>query len=843
MNVKMGKWQLLQAVASFFFLALLIIQASSSSAHEGEEELQVPSDGDRTLENAQFEKLQAALLTLNAQKEDLAIDDHNLAVSLDGAKGSEVIGLLQNYAHHLQQKWQQASGDDAGKEVQAEEEEEELLSQRTLTKQGFSEADYIANQEPVNVKLRTTATDEDRDDETVHQSDDETLKNAQFEKLQAALLALNAQKEDLAIDDHNLAMSLDGAKGSEVIGLLQNYAHHLQQKWQQASGDDAGKEVQAEEEEELLSQRTLTKQGFSEADYSANQEPVNVKLRTTRTDEDRDDETVHQSEVGSHTLNPDVEARDRLHKLEESLKAVAARGSPEQGNDEQSIVLNTEGVAGHEVINLLQKYAHQMHQKMQQTGDVSFDDHGDHHMHKHDQSHKHEGHDSHVHQHHTNGHSHDSHVHQSHGNRHSHHHHVHHSHENVDKKTPFRLPEEIEEERDLQEYGFEGRAHSDVEYNSHFENWDFALWMQSLGSSLLVSMASLICLILLPCIVSNGKPSPTVVDALAAFGAGAMLGDAFLHQLPHAFGDPGSHHNHNHVHDHLHSHMHINGEGHSRGHSHPHGHSQNEGHGHSMQDLSVGLAILGGILLFFIVEKIVRRVEELSSKTPGLGHAHHHHSQKKQVSEGSEGTHVADGAGVEDKEIKPLESNPNLRKRTRGETREETSIVETDVSKDVDKSKHLLVTSGVHVMGYLNLFSDAVHNFTDGMSLGTAFLLHGTVGGWSRTLFLLAHELPQEVGDFGILVRSGFSVFKALAFNFLSALVAMAGTALALSLGGNPGHSSLIEGFTAGGFIYISVAGVMPDMHTQGNSLSTTLWQLTSMILGMGVAVVIALAE
>jgi hypothetical protein len=57
-------------------------------------------------------------------------------------------------------------------------------------------------------------------------------------------------------------------------------------------------------------------------------------------------------------------------------------------------------------------------------------------------------------------------------------------------------------------------------------------------------------------------------------------------------------------------------------------------------------------------------VEELSCKTPGLGHAHHHHSQKKQVSEGSEGTHVADGAGVEDKEIKPLESNPNLRKVT-----------------------------------------------------------------------------------------------------------------------------------------------------------------------------------
>ncbi|CAK9170481.1 unnamed protein product [Ilex paraguariensis] len=86
------------------------------------------------------------------------------------------------------------------------------------------------------------------------------------------------------------------------------------------------------------------------------------------------------------------------------------------------------------------------------------------------------------------------------------------------------------------------------------------------------------------------------------------------------------------------------------------------------------------------------------------------------------------------------------------------------------------------VFGYLNLFSDGVHNFTDGMALGSAFLLYGSVGGWSRTLFLLAHELPQEIGDFGILVRSGFSVSKALFFNFLSALVALAGTALVSSV-------------------------------------------------------------
>ncbi|KAK9276954.1 hypothetical protein L1049_006493 [Liquidambar formosana] len=130
------------------------------------------------------------------------------------------------------------------------------------------------------------------------------------------------------------------------------------------------------------------------------------------------------------------------------------------------------------------------------------------------------------------------------------------------------------------------------------------------------------------------------------------------------------------------------------------------------------------------------------------------------------------------------------------------------------------------------------------MALGSAFLLYGSVGGWSRTVFLLAHELPQEVGDFGILVRSGFSVSKALFFNFLSALVALAGTVLALLVGQDPGQSSLIEGFTAGGFIYIAVAGVLAEMNNNGNqTLKSTAIQLTSLILGMSIALCISLVE
>ncbi|EEC83706.1 hypothetical protein OsI_29528 [Oryza sativa Indica Group] len=106
-----------------------------------------------------------------------------------------------------------------------------------------------------------------------------------------------------------------------------------------------------------------------------------------------------------------------------------------------------------------------------------------------------------------------------------------------------------------------------------------------------------------------------------------------------------------------------------------------------------------------------------------------------------------------------------------------------------------------------------------------------------------AAPFAKAVGDFGILVRSGFTVTKALFFNFLSALVALAGTALALSLGKDPGHSSLIEGFTAGGFIYIAVAGVLPEMNDQKTTVKSSMIQLVSLTMGMLVALGISLVE
>ncbi|KAI5056485.1 hypothetical protein GOP47_0028303 [Adiantum capillus-veneris] len=485
-----------------------------------------------------------------------------------------------------------------------------------------------------------------------------------------------------------------------------------------------------------------------------------------------------------------------------------------------------------------------------------------------DQAANHHDHTDHAHDHgHSHAHDHDcSHGHHV-GHTHSHHDHDLTPADNV-LTSKHKLAEELAEEEELRLYGFKSDLHMDKPQHHHHEqqhaDGSLGLWMRALGCSLLVSMASLICLIILPLIVAHGKPSRTVVDFLAAFGAGAMLGDAFLHQLPHALGGSHAHsHSHGPDHNHGHSHGHHEGVGHS--------HDGDHGHAHSIEDLSVGLAVLAGIILFFIVEKIVRHVEKASSKgsLPWSHHHHHqhrsHHDENESIKQHpSEADEKKDGEepSVDDARIEDTSGTsangspehersstdkPYRRKKTAGGQEEsEASELLPDKDESDKKSSVVVVEQAVApnlVLGYLNLFSDGVHNFTDGMALGAAFLNHGALGGWSRTLFLLAHELPQEVGDFGILVHSGFSVLKALAFNFLSALVALAGTAVALVLGGNPGHSSLIEGFTAGGFIYIAVAGVLPEMHQHGTSPKTTFIQLIALSLGMTVALTISLVE
>lgn len=130
---------------------------------------------------------------------------------------------------------------------------------------------------------------------------------------------------------------------------------------------------------------------------------------------------------------------------------------------------------------------------------------------------------------------------------------------------------------------------------------------------------------------------------------------------------------------------------------------------------------------------------------------------------------------------------------------------------------------------YLNLIGDAIHNFLDGVAIGASFLISIPVG-LSTTVAVVFHELPQEIGDFGVLVYGGFSRGKALMFNFLSALTAILG--LLVSNYFLEDLTGFLIAFTAGGFIYIAASELIPEIQKEEN-FGKSVVQLILFILGI----------
>lgn len=121
----------------------------------------------------------------------------------------------------------------------------------------------------------------------------------------------------------------------------------------------------------------------------------------------------------------------------------------------------------------------------------------------------------------------------------------------------------------------------------------------------------------------------------------------------------------------------------------------------------------------------------------------------------------------------------------------------------------------IHPVGYINIISDGLHNFIDGILIGVSYLISLPVG-IATTLSVVMHEIPQEIGDFGILIKAGFSRGKALLINFVTAIMAIAGTVLALILGDKAQQFAQIAvPLTAGGFIYIAVIDLLPELYKE----------------------------
>lgn len=142
----------------------------------------------------------------------------------------------------------------------------------------------------------------------------------------------------------------------------------------------------------------------------------------------------------------------------------------------------------------------------------------------------------------------------------------------------------------------------------------------------------------------------------------------------------------------------------------------------------------------------------------------------------------------------------------------------------------------IHSFVYLNLLGDGLHNLIDGMIIAASFL-HSYELGVTATLAVILHEIPQELGDFGVLIYGGLSKSRALLLNFISAITAVLGSLIAYYTAFHVQEAILnLIPFAAGGFLYIASTDLMPELHKR-SSPKDSINQLIMVLFGLSVII------
>lgn len=294
---------------------------------------------------------------------------------------------------------------------------------------------------------------------------------------------------------------------------------------------------------------------------------------------------------------------------------------------------------------------------------------------------------------------------------------------------------------------------------------DYTTYLYALSSVTFISLAPVIVLLFLP--VDN----KVNLKKLLALAAGCLLGDAFLHLIPESSHEHEHHDHHDHHHNHHHDDVHE---------QHHHHHQHNHDHG-------VGLKVLAGIMIFFILEKYIYSMN----------------------------------LGDNTKPKKPSASDKAKKKK--------------------DDDHHNQDHGHIHASGILNLIADFLHNFTDGLAIGASFI-SGTKLGLSTTFAIFLHEVPHEIGDYAILIQSGFTKKKAIWLQAVTAIGAVSGTVLSLLLGSHDERANAwILPFTAGGFIYIATVHLIPQL--KNSNFKQTVVELICFIIGVSIMYMMAWLE
>ncbi len=140
----------------------------------------------------------------------------------------------------------------------------------------------------------------------------------------------------------------------------------------------------------------------------------------------------------------------------------------------------------------------------------------------------------------------------------------------------------------------------------------------------------------------------------------------------------------------------------------------------------------------------------------------------------------------------------------------------------------------INQLPWISIIADSVHNLIDGLIIGSSFMISIPIG-ISTSLAVLMHEIPQEIGDFAVLIHSGFSIKKATLLNLASAFLSVLGVLIVWAVKDIDKIQVELVAITAGGFIYLAASDLIPELHRHENKIKQSLWQMVSVLSGLGI--------
>lgn len=268
------------------------------------------------------------------------------------------------------------------------------------------------------------------------------------------------------------------------------------------------------------------------------------------------------------------------------------------------------------------------------------------------------------------------------------------------------------------------------------------------------------------------------------------------------------------------------------------------------KNLLLGLGIMVGFFTFVAMDKTLRIA------TGGEGHDHSHSH--------SHGNTNEPHAMSTSTDAKPTGKGQELKNRKQPQPSSTSSKPEEEENKGKE------VNPSVKLGGYLNLIADFTHNITDGLAMSSSFYASPTIGA-TTTVAVFFHEIPHEVGDFALLVQSGFSKRKAMGAQFVTAIGAFLGTFIGIAVqefgGSHSSHNTssgdfgggdglagrgllgtglswgdMLLPFTAGTFLYVGTVSVIPELLETGKNKKVEAWKAVKQFLAVAVGAGIMLA-